>query len=230
MLVSPGGAKSRMLKQLRAAAETRLVPGRVYNQGGPFARGTIREATRERILEGAKKAVSSHGLSNLEMTDVSVSAGVSRGTLYRYFSNRDELLHSLTIREAHNFWTRCVEALEDCERDEERLKLLMLHATRYVKEHAALQRLLETDPAFVLSSLKQSFTTVRDELGRLIVPALENSGPVKAGVVSVDQLVDWLTRILVTAYLFPSEDNAAMENAMESMHGMLQESGKNSEF
>jgi hypothetical protein len=71
---------------------------------------------------------------------------------------------------------------------------------------------------------------VRDELGRLIVPALENSGPVKAGVVSVDQLVDWLTRILVTAYLFPSEDNAAMENAMESMHGMLQESGKNSEF
>jgi AcrR family transcriptional regulator len=174
------------------------------------------------------KAVSSHGLCNLEMTDVSASAGVSRGTLYRYFSNRDELLHSLTIREAHNFWTRCVEALEDCARDEERLKLLMLHATRYVKEHAALQRLLETDPAFVLSSLRQSYPSVRDELGRLLGPALASSQPVKTGVVSVDQLVDWLTRILVTTYLFPPEDNTAMENAMESMHGLLQESGANS--
>jgi AcrR family transcriptional regulator len=218
-----------MLKQRQSAVGARLVPRRVYDEGGPFARGTIREATRERILEGAMKAVASHGLCNLEMTDVSVSAGVSRGTLYRYFSNRAELLHSLTIREAHNFWTRCVEALEDCDRDEERLKLLMLHATRYVKEHTALQRLLETDPAFVLSSLRLSFTSVRDELGRLLAPSLESSGPVKEGVVSVDQLVDWLTRILVTTYLFPLEDNAAMENAMESMHGMLQDSDANSE-
>ena len=217
-----------MLKQGRAATGTRLVSRWAYDEGGPFARGTIREATRERILDGAMKAVSSHGLCNLEMTDVSASAGVSRGTLYRYFSNRDELLHSLTIREAHNFWTRCVEALEDCARDEERLKLLMLHATRYVKEHAALQRLLETDPAFVLSSLRQSFPSVRDELGRLLAPALASSQPVKTGVVSVDQLVDWLTRILVTTYLFPPEDNTAMENAMESMHGLLQESGANS--
>ena len=199
-----------------------MLSERADNEGGPLARGTIREATRERILEGAMKAVSSHGLSKLEMTDVSASAGVSRGTLYRYFSNRNELLHSLTVREAHNFWTRCVEALEDCEQDEERLKLLMLHATRYVREHAALQRLLETDPAFILSSLRQSFFTVRDELGRLLVPALKNSGPVKAGIVSVEQLVDWLTRILVTAYLFPTEDNAAMESAMEAMHGLLQ--------
>ncbi|MBC8293155.1 MAG: TetR/AcrR family transcriptional regulator [Proteobacteria bacterium] len=209
------------MKENPAAPGNRLLPTEGQLRTGPFARGTVREATRERILEGAMKAVSSHGLSKLEMTDVSASAGVSRGTLYRYFSNREELLHSLTIREAQDFWKRCVEALEACERDDERLKLLMLHATRYVSDHAALQRLLETDPAFVLCSLRQSFTSVRDELGRLLAPALENSGPVKAGVVSVDQLVDWLTRILVTTYLFPIEDSAAMESAMESMHGLL---------
>ena len=211
-----------MLKENGSQAGNGLIPATARGvQARPFARGTVREATRERILEGAMKAVASHGLAKLEMTDVSVNAGVSRGTLYRYFANRKELLHSLTIREAYNFWTRCVEALEDCERDEQRLKLLMLHATRYVSEHAALQRLLETDPAFVLSSLRQSFPSVRDELGRLLTPALEHSGPVRAGIVSVEQLVDWLTRILVTTYLFPTEDSGAMESAMESMHGLL---------
>ena len=59
-----------MLKQGQAAAGTRLVPRRVYDEGGPFARGTIREATREQILDGAMKAVSSHGLCNLEMCEV----------------------------------------------------------------------------------------------------------------------------------------------------------------
>jgi len=44
--------------------------------------------------------VASHGLSKLEMGDVSECAGLSPGTLYRYFSNRDELLAALSVRAA----------------------------------------------------------------------------------------------------------------------------------
>ena len=45
--------------------------------------------TRERILDGAMAAIARHGLSKLGMSDVSHSAGVSRGTLYRYFPSRE---------------------------------------------------------------------------------------------------------------------------------------------
>jgi AcrR family transcriptional regulator len=58
------------------------------------------EITRERILDGAVQAVALHGLSKLGMSDVSRSAGVARGTVYRYFASRDELLNALAAREA----------------------------------------------------------------------------------------------------------------------------------
>ena len=55
--------------------------------------------TRERILDGAMAAIARHGLAKLGMSDVSVSAGVSRGTLYRYFPSREELLRDLAVFE-----------------------------------------------------------------------------------------------------------------------------------
>ena len=54
--------------------------------------------TRARILEGAATAVARHGLAKLDMSDVSAISGVSRGTLYRYFPNRDALLAEYAAR------------------------------------------------------------------------------------------------------------------------------------
>src|SRR5262245_35161324 len=56
-------------------------------------------ATRERILDGAARALARHGLAKLGMQDVSQQAAVSRGTLYRYFPNRDDLLTTLARHE-----------------------------------------------------------------------------------------------------------------------------------
>jgi AcrR family transcriptional regulator len=54
----------------------------------------IQDRTRAAILEAAARHVADEGLST-KLDDVAESAGVSRATLYRYFSSRDELLQAL---------------------------------------------------------------------------------------------------------------------------------------
>ncbi|MBW2360973.1 MAG: TetR/AcrR family transcriptional regulator [Deltaproteobacteria bacterium] len=177
--------------------------------------------TRERILEGAVQAVARHGVTKLELIDVSDAAGVSRGTLYRYFSNRKELLKSVAARETYRFWQGGLKALQDAPEDEERVRLLVFYATRYVREHAALQRMLETEPALVLRALQDQFPVIKTELHQLMAPLLEDMQPVRAGVVTVDQLIDWWTRLLCSAFLLPSPDLEQMLQGLEAMYRLL---------
>jgi AcrR family transcriptional regulator len=167
------------------------------------------------------QAVARHGLAKLEMTDVGECAGVSRGTLYRYFSSRDELLQDLSIREAYRFWESCLDALRRAPEGEERLHLLVLHATRHVRDHAALQRILETDPALVLHEIRERFPSIRRELHHLIGPLVESTQLVQSGIVTVSQLVDWLTRLMASAYLIPSPDAEEMARGFTAVLRLL---------
>ena len=182
---------------------------------------TSRRRTRERILEGAMIAVARHGLAKLDMSDVSESAGVSRGTLYRYFSNRDDLLTALSVQEAYRFWETCLTALRAAPEGEQRFRLLVDHANRHVREHPALQRILETDPGLVLRAVRREFPAIRAELHRLLAPLLESTAPVAQGAVGADDLVDWLTRLLVSAFLVPDPDPDAMPRGLTAVYRLM---------
>src|SRR3546814_8051875 len=49
-----------------------------------------------KILDGALRAISEMGARRLSMRDISDASGVSRGTLYRYFSSREEVLAAVS--------------------------------------------------------------------------------------------------------------------------------------
>jgi AcrR family transcriptional regulator len=180
-----------------------------------------RQRTRQRILEGAMQAVARHGLGKVDMRDVGESAGVSRATLYRYFSNREDLLTALSVHEAYRFWESCLAALREAPEGEERFRLLVVTANRHVREHPALQRILETDPALVLRAVRREFPEIRSELHRLLAPLLESMGPVRAGTVAVEQLVDWITRLLVSAFLIPDPDPDAMAEGLTAVYRLM---------
>src|SRR6202051_67991 len=52
------------------------------------------QRNRERILEGAKEAVTRSG-ANTSLDDIAREAGVGPGTLYRHFATREELLQAV---------------------------------------------------------------------------------------------------------------------------------------
>src|SRR3546814_2736044 len=49
-----------------------------------------------KILDGALRAIGEMGARRLSMRDISDASGVSRGTLYRYFSSREEVLAAVS--------------------------------------------------------------------------------------------------------------------------------------
>jgi len=172
--------------------------------------------TRQRILDGAVAAVARHGLAKLDMGDVSESAGVSRGTLYRYFPGREALLAEVTVHEALRFWKGCLDALAEAP-DGERARVLFLQATRRAREHGALRRLVETDPGLVLRAVQEQLPRIRGQLEALLGPQLAAAPWVRAGVLSATGLADWITRLLVSAFLVPPEAPDALARGLEAL-------------
>jgi AcrR family transcriptional regulator len=177
--------------------------------------------TRARILEGAREALSRHGLAKLAMTDVSACAGVSRGTVYRYFPSLDSLLQELSRAEAERFRGEVLGAAREAPDAADRLRIVLEYATQHAQTHGALQRLLETDPGGVLRSIREQYPLIREELGSLLRPLLAESAPVAAGRVAVEPLLDALVRVLVAAYLFPGDEPLELKATVEALWGLV---------
>lgn len=59
--------------------------------------------TSERILDAAERCMARYGLRRVSMADVAAEAGVSRGSVYRYFADRDALVDAVLERTADRF-------------------------------------------------------------------------------------------------------------------------------
>jgi AcrR family transcriptional regulator len=65
----------------------------------PAASGSADDA-RERILAAGERCIDRHGIRKTTMDDVAAEARLSRPSVYRYFSDRDDLLIELIARHA----------------------------------------------------------------------------------------------------------------------------------
>ena len=177
--------------------------------------------TRKRILDGAVRAVARHGISKLGMIDVSELAGVSRGTLYRYFPTKDALLIALGRYEVARFWERVIHRVNETADGDERVRVMLEQTILHMHEHEALRRLLNTDPAFVMVSLRSLFPTIRDELHHVLAPYLEQAPALANSEVDAKQFTDWMTRFLISMYLFEDPDPQKMVDGVTAMYRTL---------
>jgi len=62
--------------------------------------------TREKILEAAKAQFAKKGFHGTLMSDIAESAGVGKGTIYRYFPSKEELFGSIINSQLESFENR----------------------------------------------------------------------------------------------------------------------------
>ena len=111
----------------------------------------------QRILDGAMAALSRRGATQLSMTDVCDAAGISRATLYRYFSNKDELLAAVGEHVSRNFIDGIKAAVAQSDSPIDRLRLVLEFFIGYTAQ-VRTDRMLEIEPAFVLQFLQSHFS------------------------------------------------------------------------
>jgi AcrR family transcriptional regulator len=69
-------------------------------------------AKRKQILEGARRIFINMGFDAASMNDITREAGVSKGTIYVYFANKEELFEALVEEERCAIFNNLYEALD----------------------------------------------------------------------------------------------------------------------
>jgi AcrR family transcriptional regulator len=72
--------------------------------------GIVVRDTPSRILDAAERCMNRYGLG-VSMRDVAVQAGLSRGSLYRHFGDREALVDAVLERAADRFVTRAARRI-----------------------------------------------------------------------------------------------------------------------
>jgi AcrR family transcriptional regulator len=114
------------------------------------------QATIANILNATEEIVLESGANRVAILDVCRAAGVSRGTFYRYFSSRDELLDEFVRHKRERFHRALVKATEPFEDPDERFAALLAYLDEYL-EHGKARRLLVVAPEYAMGFFKRIF-------------------------------------------------------------------------
>jgi AcrR family transcriptional regulator len=178
--------------------------------------------TAERILAAAEQQMRRFGLRRVSMGDVARAAGVSRGSIYRYYSDRDALVGAVLERAADRF----VEGSKDSVRRRRTLAAQVAEAAVFIREHRD-DPLMSLAPPGDQESLLAMVLAVQAEtlLARWVeywLPFLadaESRGEIRRGL-DHRRAAEWIVRVLMSLTLMPSvvvdlDDRAAVRAFVE---------------
>src|SRR5439155_21072507 len=94
------------------------------------------------MLDAAARLFGSQRFHEVRMEDIAAEAAVGKGTLYRYFSDKEELYVALLERAARGWVQRLHDAVEGAASARERLTAIAAAYFAYFDEHPHLLDLI----------------------------------------------------------------------------------------
>jgi AcrR family transcriptional regulator len=174
--------------------------------------------TEERILVAALGLIGRRGVRRLGMQEIAEAAGVSRGTLYRYFPSKEQVLTAAAAYDERRFSDGVDQLLAAARSPEERIGDFMAYAFAFIRSHPA-RSLFESEPGFVLSFLLDHLPALHDELVERLGDALDTVPAVARGELDREQLADVIVRLFASSWIIPETDDASL---VQSVNRILQ--------
>lgn len=162
--------------------------------------------TRERLLDGALRAVGTIGLGRLTVDDVARASGVSRQTVYRYFGSRDGLIRALVLHEERSLLARLSAAVEPHDDALPALQSALQEALAAASGHPLLRRLLDDEPEVLLPYLLANDSPVLSAAAPLVESLLARFAPHLTDV-ELAAVADMASRLLVSYVVSPPRES-----------------------
>jgi AcrR family transcriptional regulator len=182
---------------------------------------TTAEATAsrsvERITQGAIRALARHGLRKLTMTDICDEAGVSRGTLYRYFKDKDQVLEAVGHQVESTLKVAVDNAIAADPEPAHRLQVVLRAVLDYQQLHPETVELVRVEPTFALDFLTRRLPVFVDILTDALEPVLTGAPPVRSRKMTRQQLAEMFLRFVISAIVIPPDDGIAMADRVAGM-------------
>ena len=148
--------------------------------------------TRERILHATLDVLGRSGPTKLSLSEVAAAAGVSRPTLYRWFSSKEELLEGFGLFEQARYDAGVAEVTAGLSGDA-RLDAVLRFIVEFQHSYS-LRTVVDIEPEHVLTQMRRVLPITRQ---RLLPYFPEPDGFTRASVV---------TRIALSHYMLPDDD------------------------
>jgi TetR/AcrR family transcriptional repressor of uid operon len=168
----------------------------------------VADPMRERILRATFKVLCRHGYGKLNLSDVATQAGISRPTVYKFFSSKHDLLSAFSLFELQ-LLREDLELAVEGHSGRERVDALLRFLADFYGSYQ-MRALVEIEPGLVLGQMRKALPA----LVELITPALQ-------GQASDPQVVAMaLVRLSVCHYLVPGYDDDRLIDQLRAAAGV----------
>jgi len=170
----------------------------------------------DRILDAAQRLVFRTGARRMSLSDVATLSGVSRPTIYRYFTSKEELIDALGKRERRRLDAAMDEATAGVV-GVARLEAAVDVIATFVEAQPP-GRLLDLEPAFAHEQMAQALPVLTEGLTAVLRSCAREDA--FAAAVDPRDLAGAIARTALSHYIFPDTDRAAVRRQIRAAAGL----------
>lgn len=202
------------------AAEPVVVPS-VISLETRRRRGNRRsEQTVDNILTATEQVILKSGAERISILEVCNTAGISRGTFYRYFASQEELLDAFSRHRRENFHKALAEALSLCKDPDHRFATMIDFLDSYLTIGSS-RRMLMVAPEFALKFFKRMFHDAVVRFQDLLGPVFDSWDERLDSKLDRELICELIVRFVLSEHLIGGESD---RRAMPRRIGRLIES------
>ncbi len=162
------------------------------------------DPTTEAILDAAVAEFERHGFRRVALDDVARRAQVSRTTIYRRFSNKDELIAAVIERENARLFADIANELKQAgPQSNYYVEAFTLSILKF-RRHRVLDRMITDDPALVMQLAHQHWGAAIERMAEALRLIFPEGFAERIGEPAVDELADTILRYAAMALMMPS--------------------------
>jgi AcrR family transcriptional regulator len=187
-----------------------------------FSASEPHPASVVKILDGALRAISARGARRLSMSDIIEASGVSRGTLYKYFSDKDEVLAAVSESVSINFENGVRMAAAGHSDPIDRLRAVMRFYSAYTLDQSP-SRVFEFEPRFHLEFFRTHFARHKAAVSGALEQTLDHLDRVGGARIDRAVVVEALVRMQLSTLIVPADDRwtARWDGAAEDIEAWM---------
>ena len=195
---------SETVRVIRLIHETR---DQTMSSSADWLNDERQELAVDRILEAARGVFASDGIRGARMGKIAEAAGCARATLYRYFPNKEALLHAYMEKVAEDFEEVFRLKLRELRTLGERLVEVVAVSVELIREREDVAPFFSEEGLGLTAQLTSNADPLRDRLARQIENE-SGSDQIQGTLrqdVSADDAAEWVTRTILSFSVLPSK-------------------------
>lgn len=159
------------------------------------------------ILDAAVAEFEQHGIRRVALDDVARRAGVSRTTIYRRFTSREELIAAVVDRENAALFADIAAELKanGPQGNNYYVEAFTLSILRF-RRHRVLHRLISDEPGYVLALAHQHWGAAIERMAAALRVIFPDGFAERVGPAAVNDLADTILRYAAMVLLLPSAE------------------------